>query len=151
VIIFDLDGTLADIEHRRHFIAAPKKEWKAFNRACVDDDPIPQTIRMFELLAASTPSPYIEIWTGRNESVRRQTVNWLYQHVGCYEKETLDKILKMRPDGNYVQDYAMKGDWLKDYTRAGRKIELVFEDRTQVVDMYREAGIPCFQVADGNF
>lgn len=54
IIIFDLDGTLADIRHRRHFVENPNKkygldirlsddeekwnpDWDAFHKACVDD------------------------------------------------------------------------------------------------------------------
>jgi hypothetical protein len=37
--IFDLDGTLALIEHRRKYVERPRGEqdWKAFYTACVDD------------------------------------------------------------------------------------------------------------------
>jgi len=28
---------------------------------------------------------------------------------------------------------------------------MVFDDRQQVVDMWRQNGLTCFQVADGNF
>jgi hypothetical protein len=34
-VVFDLDGTLASIEHRRHHL--DRKDWKAFFAACVDD------------------------------------------------------------------------------------------------------------------
>jgi phosphoserine phosphatase len=39
--IFDLDGTLALIEHRRKYVERPRGEqdWKAFYVACVDDHP----------------------------------------------------------------------------------------------------------------
>ena len=37
--IFDLDGTLALIKHRRHFVEGTTKDWRAFFAACVDDVP----------------------------------------------------------------------------------------------------------------
>ena len=39
--IFDLDGTLALIDHRRHFLddQADPKRWQKFFAACVDDQP----------------------------------------------------------------------------------------------------------------
>lgn len=37
--IFDLDGTLALIEHRLHFIQGPKKDWRGFFGAVGDDSP----------------------------------------------------------------------------------------------------------------
>jgi hypothetical protein len=30
IYIFDIDGTLADISHRLHFIQQESKDWKAF-------------------------------------------------------------------------------------------------------------------------
>ena len=39
IIIFDLDGTLALIEHRVHHITAETPDWQAFYAACVDDLP----------------------------------------------------------------------------------------------------------------
>ncbi len=40
VYVFDIDGTLADITHRLHFIQGEKKDWDAFFAACIDDAPI---------------------------------------------------------------------------------------------------------------
>ena len=39
VIVFDIDGTLANIEHRRAFVATKPKNWKAFNAGIVNDTP----------------------------------------------------------------------------------------------------------------
>ena len=36
-ILFDIDGTLANIEHRVHFVSGKKKDFDAFNEAMVDD------------------------------------------------------------------------------------------------------------------
>ena len=35
VIVFDIDGTLANIEHRRAFVATKPKNWKAFTAALI--------------------------------------------------------------------------------------------------------------------
>ena len=50
--IFDLDGTLALIEHRRHFVARPRGEqdWKAFYAACDKDAPNDPVIGTMERL-----------------------------------------------------------------------------------------------------
>jgi len=37
VICWDIDGTLANITHRRQFVASHPKNWPAFNRAMVKD------------------------------------------------------------------------------------------------------------------
>ena len=38
-IIFDMDGTLMNIEHRRHHVSGDKKDWQAFKNATVADTP----------------------------------------------------------------------------------------------------------------
>ena len=35
VVIFDVDGTLMNVNHRRHYVNGPNKDWKAFNEAMV--------------------------------------------------------------------------------------------------------------------
>ena len=38
-IIFDVDGTLMDIEHRKHFVQDKPKDWKQFMAEMVNDTP----------------------------------------------------------------------------------------------------------------
>lgn len=49
-IVFDLDGTLADITHRLHFIKDGNHDWDGFFAACVDDAPIPEMVALFQVL-----------------------------------------------------------------------------------------------------
>ena len=40
-IIFDIDGTIADVEHRRKFVDGSQQvDWPAFKAATVHDTPI---------------------------------------------------------------------------------------------------------------
>ncbi len=59
----------------------------------------------------------------------------------------------MRPDGDHQEDSVVKStlfDMINaDY--ANEKLGGVFEDRQQVVDMYRARGVRVFQVAKGDF
>ena len=38
-IIFDMDGTLADVSHRKHFVENNPKNWEAFYKAMINDKP----------------------------------------------------------------------------------------------------------------
>ena len=76
--IFDLDGTLADDSHRAHFIASGTKDWDAYYAACPDDKPIEHTIQLAHDLHARGYK--IVIITGRSETVRRETEDWLIRH-----------------------------------------------------------------------
>lgn len=38
-IIVDLDGTLCNAEHRKHYVEAKKKDWKSFYNGIAQDKP----------------------------------------------------------------------------------------------------------------
>ena len=143
--IFDLDGTLADLKHRRHFVDGTDggKDWKAFHAACVDDAPIWPVIVTFTELAAGA-----DCWivSGRSDEVREQTKAWLDAH-GIRP----DRLL-MRTAGDYTPDDVLKESWLLSWTQEERdRIVAVFDGRDRVVAMWRRHGLVCFQCAPGDF
>lgn len=143
-IIFDIDGTLADIEHRRHFVRGNQKNWPAFEEGIAYDTPMQHVIDV--LLAMKAAGKYtILIASGRGEQSREVTENWLRKYVGDYEK------LYMRAEGDYRRDDIVKKEILDQMRSEGYEIVMTFDDRNQVVDMWRDNGIPCFQVAPGDF
>lgn len=160
IIIFDLDGTLANIEHRLHYINPPKymhgdadepkKDWKSFFRACVDDQPIHAICSLLSIIlhynSVSGDDAY-EVWivTGRSDMVRGETEEWL-------EKQGIlwDKML-MRKNGDNREDSVLKEEWLKTGVIPKDRVLCVFDDRSQVVGMWRRNGLQCLQVADGEF
>lgn len=168
MIIFDLDETLADCEHRRHFVQEPpiwnrnenefdpmsfnincekwvnwKPDWKSFYEACDKDEPTHQTLNIFKLLSEDNE---VQIWSGRCESVRHKTELWLWDHAGCGFDSSLTypQILKMRPIGDSTPDDVLKERWLDEAIAEGKKIDFVFDDRPKVVRMWRRRGIFVF-------
>jgi len=141
MIVFDLDGTLADTTHRLHFIQRDPKDWDAFHRACVDDPPIQE---MIDTLVSLHDDHFIEIWTGRSELVRKETVEWLAWHAVPYGQ------MLMRPIGDHRPDDVLKAGWLSQVLPITR-ITLAFDDRKRVADMWRRHGIRCCLVAEGDF
>jgi hypothetical protein len=142
IVAFDLDGTLCNIEHRLHYIQDKPSNWPAFFRACVEDKPVYQIIRVAE--AMWNAGHTIEIWSGRSDVVRRETETCLESWGVKYH------TLRMRKDGDYRADNIVKGEWfdsLKDHERP----VLAFDDRRQVVDLWRSKGVLCAQVAPGDF
>lgn len=140
--IFDLDGTIAKIDHRRHFVSGEKQDWDAFYEACDEDELYVEVVMMLQLLQRQGWRIYI--FSGRSESVRQKTEDWLKQMMVRYDK------LIMRPVGNFEPDEKLKRDWLYKWVEKD-KIIAVFDDRQKVVDMWRLEGLPCFQVANGDF
>ena len=140
-VIFDLDGTLSLPEHRIHFIEGENADWDAFYQACGDDDPNYPVITVLQSLWQT--GELIVIWTGREESVRGRTLEWLANHNIHYAE------LKMRPTKDYTPDDHLKELWLKEL--GAQNVLMAFDDRDKVVDMWRRNDVVCFQVAPGNF
>ena len=154
--IFDLDGTLADVSHRLHFINGERKDYNAFFKASINDTPIEATVSLLHRLRAS--GARIMIWTGRSDIVKDDTLAWLDQYVcrtdtfSNTDLAYMQSILTMRKDSDHRHDHVIKQEWLQALPANVRaSINGVFEDRSSVVDMWRRNGIVCYQVAPGDF
>lgn len=145
--IFDLDGTLADISHRLHFIEGEKKDWDAFYNTCDKDKPIQNTLDLLTDLYFSACANII-ILSGRSDAVKEKTIKWLKDNLGI-----VFFTLYMRKAGDHRPDVEVKQEWLDEWLKHHNKEEItgVFEDRKQVVDMWRKNGITCYQVAEGDY
>jgi hypothetical protein len=146
-VICDLDGTIRNDHHRRHFVQKHPKDWAAFYRACVDDTPHPAVTATLDGFANLGYD--LIIFTGCCQSMRAETEQWLnFYEISC------DSI-RMRPIGDHTADTELKKKWLFELFTPGEIangiVTLVLEDRDRMVAMWRELGIPCFQVAPGAF
>lgn len=142
-IIVDLDGTIALNDHREHFIKQDPPDWDAFFEACDGDSPNEPLINiMTALYYGLDGSVEIIILSGRSDQVSSKTVHWLKKHRVLYHR------LIMRPHGDYTPDEQLKQQMLDEY---GLNPDLVLDDRDKVVAMWRSLGIPCWQVAPGDF
>ena len=57
----------------------------------------------------------------------------------------------MREADDYREDSIVKAEMYDKYVKDKYHINFVLDDRNQVVKMWREIGLFCLQVADGNF
>jgi hypothetical protein len=131
--VFDLDGTLANLDHRRHLIEGEAKDHRAFFAAVSDDAPIAKTIDLLRTLDAA--GAYIEVWSGRSDECRQATRAWLTRH-GVPPRTPLI----MRNAGDKRPDELVKFEFL----RGSNEPDIIFDDRTKVVEMWRRKGISCF-------
>lgn len=143
LVLFDLDGTLALVEHRFHFIEGRKKNWRGYFAACVDDPPNLPIIALFQALKATGKT--IWIVTGRSDEVRSETETWLAEHGAVPDR------LLMRRSGDFRPDDVLKRTWLVDGPIPKTRVAMVFDDRDKVVAMWRREGLVCLQVAPGDF
>jgi len=142
--IFDLDGTLSDCDHRRHFVTDGNSDWDAFYEACDADDPHEHIITLARRLYWDADFD-IFILSGRSDAVREKTEKWLAHH------HVPHTALYMRKADDHRPDEEIKLEWLNFLRGLGWNPLMAFDDRNKVVAMWRANGVPCAQVAQGDF
>lgn len=143
-IICDLDGTLCNVEHRRHFVRREgKKDWRGFFLGLSDD-----TINVWcELLldALRDQGHKIVLASGRSDDYEKLTREWLNKNDVEFDD------LFMRQRGDSRQDYIAK-EIILDFEILTRYTPVVFiDDRQQVIDLWRRRGYTALQCDEGAF
>ena len=144
-IIFDVDGTLMDIEHRRHFVSNGNSDWKSFMDPEVMKGDKPNQPVVNIALAMQDWGHEIVVVSARNER-HRQVTEMQLRNAGIEFAH-----LFLRNDEDFRADDEFKKDVLDALIDADWKPDMVFDDRNRVVAMWRANGITCVQVADGDF
>lgn len=142
IVIFDIDGTLADCRHRQVHVQGKNKNWKKFFGAADDDEPIEGIVYILRSLWKQRDCRIV-LCTGRPESMRPRTLRWFEKHEIFYDE------LLMRKEGDFRQDAIVKKEML--LVLGKENILFVIDDRKQAVEMWREEGILCLQCAEGDF
>jgi len=143
-ILFDIDGTLANIAHRRIYLDEDEPNWKKFNSMMGEDIPNTPVVNLYLSLWNSNEYE-IELVTGRSEEFREITQQWLVWNEIPFSK------IHMRPKMDNRADHKIKKEVLDKLLKQGKQIEFVVDDRQQVVDMWRANGITCLQCDVGDF
>ena len=142
-IIFDVDGTLMDISHRKKFVESKPKDWDSFREQTPNDTPFTEIFAV--AIALQKAGHRIIISSGRNRSQRGITLKQLMGNGLVFEK------IYMRSDTDYRSDVIVKREMLDKMRANGYDPKMVFDDRDAVVQMWRDAGLKAVQVAPGNF
>ena len=146
-IIFDLDGTLANIDDRRKISTKPngKLDWDVFfdpDNIQLDKPNVP-VVKMAQLFAQDGFN--IVIFSGRSDKTKHTTRSWL-----THNKVPFHKLVMRDAKRHFMPDNELKKQFLDDHVNID-DIFLVVDDRQQVVDMWRSLGLNVFQVAPGDF
>lgn len=141
VVIVDIDGTICDASHRLHLIERDPPDWEAWYAGCSEDKPVIPVLRVVDALAERY---VIDIITGRKEDSRAVTEDWLKRHQVPY------RDLLMRATADRRPDTVVKREIYRARYVVG-EVWLVLEDRNRVVSMWREEGLTCLQVRDGDY
>ena len=133
-IIFDVDGTLAHFGDRRGPF-----DWKSVEVDAVDDI-ISRQFKMHKKYGDT-----IIVVSGRDESCKEETLAWLKKY-GMFPDEIF-----MRPKGDYRKDSLIKKEIYENHLKGKYNIVLIYDDRDQVVKVWRDLGLKCLQVEYGEF
>lgn len=141
-VLVDLDGTLADVEHRRHLVQGPKKDWKGFFNL-IPSDPVRMEVST-QIIQLYNQGYNIIYVSARPESYREMSLNWLTQHGLGF-----GWTLLMRRDDDGRPDTLVKQGILDTYFPDKSKIFKVFDDRPSVIRMWRGNGLEVVDVGNG--
>jgi FMN phosphatase YigB (HAD superfamily) len=142
IVICDIDGTLADINHRRHFVVKEPKDHKSFFAAISMDKP---RFEVYEQVMKFREEGYeIFLVSGRPEEYRKETWDWLNAHF----LNMFYKALFMRPAGDHRPDSEVKQEIYNRYFK-NYSIYKVIDDRPRVIRMWQENGLEVIDVGDG--
>jgi hypothetical protein len=143
-IICDLDGTLFDVEHRRHFVRGEgKKDWRRFFLEMVND---PVKSHVLDILEKFSDDYRTVFCSGRPKEYEKITRESLDRYIS-YD----DWILLMREAGDHRSDAIVKEILLDFDILTQFKPFFILDDRDIVVKMWRDRGFECLQVAPGDF
>ncbi len=137
-ILVDIDGTAAKIHDRSPF------DWSNVGRD------LPNTPVLNVVRAMRTAGYAVVFLSGRDSAARTETVSWLHQHLGWSEGP--DYALFMRARNDMRKDSIIKRELFDAHIRGRYFVELVLDDRDQVVSLWRrDLGLTCLQVDYGDF
>ena len=141
IVIFDIDGTLADVSERLHHINKKPKDWDSFFKGIPQDKAIRSMVRLCNIIYESGIK--IILCSGRSDQYRTETIDWMAQQGVNYHE------LLLRRNNDRRSDVIVKREMLAGMERS--KILFVVEDRSWVVEMWRSEGLVCLQCASGEF
>ena len=133
-IVYDIDGTLADASHRRHFVGGEKKDWQQFLKASAEDKLVQSAADMW---AEHVREGYVIIvMSGRPAWLAETTRLWLAKHGLHPEKQLMRDNKDRSPDANIKRYY------LHQLRRQGYNVLMAVDSRKEAAAMWKEEGIP---------
>lgn len=131
-VVFDMDGTLADVSGLRHLVQGPNRNFEEFHQRSVDAPPNSEVVDMAR--NAKAAGKKIVIVTARKAKFRPHTAMWLAQN------DVPSDAMYMRADKDQRPDYEVKKDILNRMSRSFNVIHAV-DDNPNVLKLWHENNI----------
>lgn len=134
-VIFDMDGTLANVSGILDYLEPPNRNFHKFHRASVNCPPNQWVVD--EAVACYEAGLPILIVTARVFKYCWETMFWLRHNLPVpYEQ------LYMRRDGDYRPDGVVKREIHSMIREDGYSVVRAWDDNPQVVAVWESLGIP---------
>lgn len=131
--IFDIDGTLAHMDGKR----------SPYDYSKVGGDRVDERVR--SVLRSLREEHFIVLVSGRKAECMDDTIAWLRDNHVDFDE------LHMRAADDSRPDTIVKYEILKDKIAPKYNVLGAFDDRNSVVAMWRNVGVKCYHVEEGDF
>lgn len=145
-IIVDVDGTISNPTHRKHYIEKKnptQEDWNKFFTSADQDSPNEWCVELVKNFRNAGHE--IVYLTGRPENIRGVTETWIRKHV-----RNVPFHLFMRPNNDRSHDTKVKTQIYREDIEPTFDVLFTVDDRGSVVDMWRDLGLTCLQCAPSN-
>lgn len=141
IILFDIDNTLADMDHRIHYVQRDPIDYEEFEAQAAYDQPIWPTIMTAQ--AYKKAGKQVWVWSGRTTNIYDLTAKWLVDNNVPY-----DQLLLRSPEVAEREPAELtKLNWLLHGPVPADRVTCAFDDDRNVVRVLRtKGGIQVFHV-----
>lgn len=144
IVVFDIDGCISDDRWRRARIPADANQplqFDFYHAGCGDDPPLEVGSQV--LTGHIANGDFIAFCTARPFKVAELTAGWIERHFSI--EPTKDFIILMRKDDDARSAVEVKTEFLsyinKYVEQTGKNLVMAYDDRQDIIDMYRENGV----------
>jgi phosphoglycolate phosphatase-like HAD superfamily hydrolase len=139
--IFDMDGTLVNVDKLLHHVKGENKDFNAFHAGAIDAPYNPKVVAMVD--RARENGHAIIVVTARKERWRAETSFWLAMHL------VPSDALFMRSNRDNRPDYEVKAGILHRIRQYWDVVHAT-DDNPAVIKLWESEGIPTTKIGNWN-
>ena len=136
IVLCDIDGTIANNDHRQHYLEG-KKDWEGFFSELINDEPIFPIIN--KVIEEYNAGKEIVFLTGRPERYRYSTTLWLKEYFN------FDLKILMREDNDRNNKLKVKKILFEKNFHVN-DIDYVIDNDEELLKQWEDMGIDVYEV-----